>query len=98
MTDRPIESYSGLTISRGKPVKLTGATKIFTPFVSSYPTSSSFWALQGIKINPYASKGGRAGYIVTGTTGPALSSGGVGAVYVGAINSQNTASGSGSGQ
>ena len=76
----------------------SGATVIFTPFTSSYTsptTTQNFWALQGIKVNPYRRNGD---YIITGTTGSALSSGGTGAVYVGAINGRSTSSGSGSGQ
>ena len=73
-------------------------TKIFTPFTSSYTsptTTQNFWALQGIKVNPYAGEGN---YIMTGTTGSALSAGGTGAVYIGPINGSSTSSGSGSGQ
>ncbi len=76
----------------------SGTTIIFTPFTSSYTSSTTtknFWALQGIKVNPYGRQGD---YIITGTTGSALSSGGTGAVYVGSINGQSTSSGSGSGQ
>jgi hypothetical protein len=74
------------------------STIIFTPFTSSYTsptTTPNFWALQGIKVNPYGKQGD---YLITGTTGSALSSGGVGAVYVGPINRLSTSSGSGSGQ
>jgi len=76
----------------------SGSTKIFTPFNSSYTsptTTKNFWALQGIKVNPYGKKGS---YIITGTTGSALSSGGTGAVYVGAIDGKSTRMGSGSGE
>ena len=87
----PSDSRSGGTTP-------SGATKVFTPFTSNYTSSTTtqnLWALQGIKVNPYQRQGN---YIMTGTTGSALSSGGTGAVYLGRINGQSTSSGSGSGQ
>ena len=73
-------------------------TKIYTPFTSSYSPSSTLYELQGIKINPYGSKGNQSSYIITGTTGSAFTAGGVGAVYVGAIDGKRTSTGSGSGE
>ena len=74
-------------------------TTIYAPFTSSYLNSStSSWELQGIKINPFASRGKQVSYIMVGTTGSAITDGGVGAVYVGRIDGNSTSSGSGSGQ
>jgi len=42
--------------------------------------------------------GGQTSYKMTGTTGSAISAGGAGAVYVGAIDGKSTSSGSGIGQ
>ena len=76
-----------------------GSTKIYAPFTSNYSTSTTTsWELQGIKVNPYGSRGKQSSYIITGTTGSAIGAGGVGAVYVGAIDAKSTSSGSGSGQ
>ena len=80
--------------------KFGTSTKIYAPFTSNYSSSTTTlsWELQGIKINPYGSRGKHANYIITGTTGSAIGAGGVGAVYVGAIDGKSTSSGSGSGQ
>jgi hypothetical protein len=77
------------------------STIIFTPFTSSYTsptTTQNSWALQGIKVNPYGRGDEKTSYIMTGTTGSPFAAGGVGAVYVGAIDGKSTSSGSGSGQ
>ena len=80
--------------------KFGKSTKIYAPFTSSYSSSTTTlsWELQGIKVNPYRTRGKQASYIITGTTGSAIGAGGVGAVYVGAIDGKSTSSGSGSGQ
>ena len=79
---------------------LAGATTIvYAPFTSNYLNSTAAsWELQGIKLNPYGRRGKQASYIIAGTTGSAISAGGTGAVYVGAIDGKSTSSGSGSGQ
>ena len=80
--------------------KFGTSTKIYAPFTSNYSSSTTTlsWELQGIKVNPYRTRGKQASYIITGTTGSAIGAGGVGAVYVGAIDGKSTSSGSGSGQ
>ena len=74
------------------------STIYFSPFTSNYSPSSTLYALQGIKLNPYGSCEEKASYIMTGTTGSPFGAGGVGAVYVGAIDGKSTSAGSGSGQ
>ncbi len=74
------------------------STTIYTPFTSSYSPSATLYELQGIKINPYETRGCKPSYIMTGTTGSAFAAGGVGAIYVGAIDGKSTSEGSGSGQ
>ena len=91
------------TVAEHRPGNLTLAgttTKIYAPFTSSYSSSTTTlsWELQGIKLNPYGSRGKQTSYIITGTTGSPIFAGGVGAVYVGAIDGKSTSSGSGSGQ
>jgi len=73
-------------------------TIIYSPFTSNYSPSANLYALQGIKVNPYGSQDGKASYIITGTTGSPFAAGGIGAVYVGAIDGKRTSAGSGSGQ
>ena len=73
-------------------------TTFYSPFTSSYSPAASVYTLQGIKVNPYESRGNDSSYIITGTTGSAFGAGGVGAVYVGAIDGKSTSGGSGSGQ
>ena len=73
-------------------------TTFYSPFISNYSPAASVYTLQGIKVNPYESRGKDASYIITGTTGSAFGAGGVGAVYVGAIDGKSTSAGSGSGQ
>jgi len=74
-------------------------TVVFAPFTSaeSSPNPKLADFLQGIKRNPYQAKRGANSFLMTGTTGSAISAGGIGALYVGAINGRSTASGSGSG-
>ena len=91
------------TVAEHRPGNWTLAgttTKIYAPFTSSYSSSTTTlsWELQGIKLNPYGSRGKQTSYIITGTTGSPIFAGGVGAVYVGAIDGKSTSSGSGSGQ
>ncbi|MEI7665921.1 MAG: hypothetical protein WCI65_07740 [Synechococcaceae cyanobacterium ELA263] len=74
------------------------STTIYAPFTSDYSPSASIYELQGIKDNPYGCRGFQASYIITGTTNSAFAAGGVGAVYVGAIDGKSTSAGSGSGQ
>jgi hypothetical protein len=77
----------------------TSATAVFAPFTSAQATPSTLLAdfLQGIKVNPYqASRSGNS-FFMTGTSGSAITAGGIGAVYVGAIDGLSTAAGSGSG-
>ena len=71
----------------------------YSPFTSSsYSPPPSTYTLQGIKINPYGSRGKKTSYIITGTTGSPFSYNVGGAVYVGAIDGKSTSGGSGSGQ
>ena len=77
----------------------SSGTVLYSPFTSNYySASANLYALQGIKLNPYASCEEKASYIITGTTGSPFKAGGVGAVYVGAIDGKSTSAGSGSGQ
>ncbi len=72
-------------------------TTFYSPFTSSYSPTTTY-TLQGIKVNTYASSEEEANYIITGTTGSPFAAGGIGAVYVGAIDGKSTSAGSGSGQ
>jgi len=72
-------------------------TTFYSPFTSSYSPTTTY-TLQGIKVNTYASSEEKANYIITGTTGSPFAAGGIGAVYVGAIDGKSTSAGSGSGQ
>ncbi len=78
--------------------QVKSSTTIYAPFTSNYSPSATLYELQGIKINPYGCRGIQASYIMTGATGSAFAAGGVGAVYVGAIDGKSTIAGSGSGQ
>ena len=73
------------------------ATVIFAPFTSAQANPDSPLAafLQGIKINPYVPSSNS--FLITGTSGSAISAPGIGAVYVGAIDGLSTTAGSGSG-
>jgi hypothetical protein len=72
-------------------------TTFYSPFTSSYSPTTTY-TLQGIKVNTYASSEEKANYIITGTTGSPFAAGGIGTVYVGAIDGKSTSAGSGSGQ
>lgn len=75
------------------------ATVVFAPFTSAQATSNSLLAdfLQGIKRNPYQARRSGNSFLITGTSGSAITAGGIGAVYVGAIDGLSTTAGSGSG-
>ena len=83
-----------------KSLGLSGTT-FYSPFTSSFNSATaptSTYTLQGIKTNPYGSREEKASYIIAGTSGSPFAAGGVGALYVGAIDGQATSGGSGSGQ
>lgn len=94
---KPFTYNSNLVLGSAK--KLNKVNTIFySPFTSNYSPAASVYTLQGIKVNPYENRGKDSIYIITGTTGSAFGAGGVGAVYVGAIDGKSTSAGSGSGQ
>jgi len=69
-------------------------TVFYQPFVStSVYVDSALNSLQGVKKNNLAPDS----YLLTGTTGSAISPPGYGALYIGAIDGSSTSSGSGSG-
>lgn len=82
----------------GMPPSIASDTVVYAPFTSAQANPDSLLAafLQGIKLNPYG-PGGNS-FLITGTTGSAISAPGIGAVYVGAIDDQSTDAGSGSGE
>jgi len=65
-----------------KSLGLSGTT-FYSPFTSSFNSATaptSTYTLQGIKTNPYGSRGNKTSYIITGTTGSPFKANVAGAV------------------
>lgn len=86
-----------LGLNRISPAR--SSTIVFAPFTSAQTSPNPLLAnfLQGIKVNPYQPNAKGNSFLMTGTTGSAISAGGTGAIYIGAIDGLSTPAGSGSG-
>ena len=99
MTKLPLKTNKETLIEPDASPLRDSTTVVFAPFTSAQAPSNPLLAyfLQGIKSNPYQANSSGNDFLMTGTSGSPVTAGGIGAVYLGAIDGLSTTSGSGSG-